>query len=234
MKKKEIIITSVLCVVLIIIASLLVYLNTYYKATKEVKEFLKSDDIVSVKEIKNGYFFDGPGEEKAFVFYPGAKVEYTAYAAMMKRIAIDGTDTFLVKMPFNIALFKKNAIKDLQKEYKYDKWYLGGHSLGGVVAAMATKDNDIKGLVLLASYSTKKIDCNVLTMYGSNDGVLNLKKYEDNKKNIPNNREIIIDGGNHAYFGYYGEQKGDKEATIDRVKQQAITALEIIHFIEEN
>ena len=44
---------------------------------------------------------------------------------------------------------------------------------------------------------------------------------------------VIIDGGNHAQFGNYGEQKGDPPATISREDQQNIAVKEILDFIQE-
>ena len=236
MKKKHIIIIVILVVLII---GLIIYLNTYYKAS-DVNGYLSDSESIKVlkKEEFKGYLFDGPGEEKLLIFYPGAKVEYTAYAPIMNRIAQEGIDTLLIKMPFNIALLDINAAnKIIISNYKYDSYYLGGHSLGGVAAASYVNKfnpNDVKGLILLASYSTKKIDIPVLSIYGSNDKVLNIKKYKENKKNIPNNNEVVIDGGNHAYFGNYGEQKGDGKATIEREEQQNKTVLEIVKFIKEN
>ncbi|MBP9041384.1 MAG: alpha/beta hydrolase, partial [Anaerolineaceae bacterium] len=33
-------------------------------------------------------------------------------------------------------------------------------------------------------------------------------------------RFVVIEGGNHAQFGYYGDQKGDNPAIITRATQQ--------------
>ena len=43
--------------------------------------------------------------------------------------------------------------------------------------------------------------------------------------------EYIIDGGNHAYFGAYGEQRGDGEAAISNREQILLTATQIYLFI---
>lgn len=225
-----------LIIVLVLIPLILVfiYLNTYYKASNEVHSYLKSSGLVKVKKDNNGYLFDGPSDDKIFVFYPGAKVEYISYAPLMSEIAREGVDTFVVNMPFNIAFFNTDAVLDVMKDYDYDKWYIGGHSLGGAVSAMNVDKAKFEGLILLASYSTNKVNCRVLSIYGSNDGVLNLKKYNDSKKNYKDNVEIIIDGGNHSYFGNYGEQKGDNKSKITRNIQQEKTKDAIISFINES
>ena len=92
-----------------------------------------------------------------------------------------------------------------------------------------------KGLILLASYSTKKLDANtrVLSLYGTEDGVLNFEKYEAAKINLPEDfQEVVIDGGNHAGFGYYGEQKKDKTAKISKEEQQKKTIKVILKFVD--
>ena len=41
----------------------------------------------------------------------------------------------------------------------------------------------------------------------------------------------LIEGGNHAQFGYYGIQLGDDSATISREEQQAETVAAILTFL---
>ena len=226
---KNIILISIISVIVI---PIIFYLNTYYKATAVVKYSLKTDEKLIVEQISNGILFDGPGKDNIFVFYPGAKVEYTSYAPLMHTLAENGLDTYIVEMPFNIAFFDINAIKDVKNKYEYDNWYIGGHSLGGEVAAINIKKYNIKGLILLASYPTENPNCKTLSIYGSNDGVLDIEKYQESTKNLKQFTEIIIEGGNHAYFGNYGEQNGDNKATISRSSQQEITINEILKFTE--
>ena len=45
--------------------------------------------------------------------------------------------------------------------------------------------------------------------------------------------KYIINGGNHACFGNYGEQKGDGKATITKDEQINITVKQIVKFIEK-
>lgn len=238
MKKKKIIFISILIIILAFIISTYIYLNTYYKADKKVEEYLKTNDIVSVTKDNNIYFFDGPGEEVSIIFYPGGKVEDISYAPLLSKLAKEGIDCFLIKMPYNLAILDKNAADQLiYGNYKYKKWYLGGHSLGGVVASMYANDNynNVSGLVLPASYPNKKIDNNIkmLSIYGTNDGILNLSKYQKNKKYWSNNsKEIIIEGGNHSQFGYYGFQNGDNKSDISREEQQNKTIESIVGFIK--
>ena len=99
----------IIAIVFLVITSFFVYLNAGYKATDDVEEYLKGNESVIVKHENNGYYFDGPGDNNMLVFYPGAKVEYTSYAPLMYKIAEKGVDTFIVKMPYNLAFLNINA-----------------------------------------------------------------------------------------------------------------------------
>ena len=85
-----------------------IYVNTYYHADASVGAFLVSDEQVRVEKTEYGWLLDGPSEENAMVFYPGAKVEETAYAPLLHRFAEEGMDVCLVKMPFHLAIFGVN------------------------------------------------------------------------------------------------------------------------------
>ena len=219
-----------LVIVIVIVLACAWYLLDYYKATDRADEHVLNTANVIISETDYGLEFDGPGED-ALIFYPGGKVEYTAYSALMRDLAEEGIDCYLVEMPANLAFLDTDKADGIIKDFPHDKWYIGGHSLGGVAASMYAADHDLDGLVLLASYSTKVIDEPAISIYGSNDGVLNLEKYEEAKSNLPANlKEVVIDGGNHAQFGDYGEQDGDGKATITAEEQQRKTADEIVNF----
>lgn len=198
------------------------YASDYYRADAKATEYLESSGSVEVIEIDNGLFFDGAGEDSAIIFYPGAKVEYTAYAPLMMKLAENGVDCFLLEMPYNMAIFGINRADDVMEEYDYEHWYISGHSLGGAMAASYALGNTDKldGVILLAAYATKDLgDLAVLSIYGSNDGVLSMEKVEAGREYSTNYTEICIDGGCHAWFGLYGEQDGDGIASIYREEQ---------------
>ena len=164
-----------------------------------------------------------------FIFYPGGKVEYTAYSPLMLALAEQDILCVLLEMPFNLAVLDSSAAEGIPEQYpEIDCWYIGGHSLGGSMAASyaAEHTEDYAGLVLLAAYSTAEImNMDVISLYGSEDGVLNREKYLDYRGNLPKStEEIIIEGGNHAGFGSYGFQDGDGESLISGEDQVEITA----------
>ncbi|MBQ4244685.1 MAG: alpha/beta hydrolase [Clostridia bacterium] len=222
-------------IVIALICSGAVYVNDYYRADERAVEALESDGGAAVSQESFGWYFDGPSTENALIFYPGGKVEETAYAPLLHKLASGGVDVFLIKMPARLAFLGMNKAEDIISNFNYENIYIGGHSLGGVAAAsFAAENGDVDGLVLLASYPTKELPDNlpVLLIYGSEDGVLNKESYEKSKTNLPAGfTEEIIEGGNHAGFGSYGAQKGDGNAAITPAEQADETAEIIENFI---
>ena len=197
-----------------------------YAAGPEAAALLSGTEAVRTEAIRSGWRLDGPGETDALIFYPGAKVEPTAYLPLLTSLAEDGVDCFLVRMPLNMAFLDMNAAARLQRAYPYSHWYVGGHSLGGACAALyaARHPDRLSGLVLLAAYATKPLseELRVLVLYGSEDGVLNRKALEKGRRYLPASAAAEeLTGGNHAQFGDYGPQKGDGVATVSRAEQTA-------------
>ena len=220
MKKVKNLLVIFLILLILLSLTFVIYLNIgIYRATKEVEQYLASTQTVKISEFDGGYFFDGEGDDTAIVFYPGAKVEYIAYSKLMYKIAESGKDCFLVKMPFNIAIFGSNKAKNIIEKYNYKNWYIAGHSLGGAMACNYVSNNPerIKGVITFAAYPTKELPSNTqyISIYGSEDLILNKDSYNKGKTYWSENSiEYIIDGGNHSGFANYGEQKGDGKATI--------------------
>ena len=139
-------------------------------------------------------------------------------------------------MPFNLAVLAKDAAASIPEQFpEVEHWYMAGHSLGGSIAASFAAENTawVEGLILLAAYSTEPLEIPVLSIRGSEDGVLDLEKYEKYRTNLPADfEEHILEGGNHAGFGFYGPQEGDGTATISSREQIAGTAKLIAEFVE--
>ena len=206
----------------------LVYVEQYYHADESARAALKSDDTVKVTQTEYGWFFDGPSETDSIIFYPGGKVEETAYAPLLHNLAGQGMDVFLVKMPFRLAVFGANKADHVMKQHDYDRWYIGGHSLGGVMAASyaAAHGGQLSGVYMLAAYASKPLDENTraVIIYGSEDRVLNRTKQEEANRYLPSDSvTCVMEGGNHAQFGNYGIQKGDGTAVITAEEQQRRT-----------
>ncbi len=230
-RKIFIIVTSIVLVLAIVVAACAIYLGDYYKADeKAIGVFLPQDS--TWKEETNGNIaFEPEGATTGLIFYPGGKVEHRAYIPLMQACAEKGILCVIVEMPFNLAVFDVNAADGIQKEYpQIENWYIGGHSLGGSMAASYLEKHaaEYEGLILLGSYSTSNLsetDLDVLSVYGSEDMVLNRKKYNENKSNLPENfTESVIEGGCHAFFGMYGAQDGDGTPSITNEEQIYKTA----------
>ena len=215
--------------VLIIIAAALaavffVYVNIYYRADDRALAALESDEAVEVEQTSYGWFFDGPGESAGLIFYPGAKVEETAYAPLLHLAASRGLDVCLVRMPWRLAVLNSGAAAGILRQYDYENWYVGGHSLGGAMAASyaAKHPEGLKGVILLGAYPVTRMPDSLLEILvaGSEDRIVNRKRIEKGRKLAPERyEEHEIPGGNHAQFGSYGAQKGDGAASITAEEQ---------------
>ena len=253
----------VVAVVVLACAGFGVYVNDYYHAQPSAVAALEGDAAVQV-EHRDGYYVFAPTTTGAdgnqtsdsssadsqmtssqpvrtqvgFIFYPGAKVEPAAYAPLARAFAEQGVLFVVLEPPCNLAILNQNQADGVQEAFpQVSQWYIGGHSLGGVVAAnYANKHADaFSGVVFLASYSTADLrdsGLRALSVCGTNDGVLNWENYEKDKANLPEDAvEVKIEGGCHSYFADYGIQEGDGVPSIQRADQIAQTVDAFLAFM---
>lgn len=232
MNKK--IIIAAIAIILIVFAAGAFYFADYSHAQKQATDCLNDTGNVSVVESSNGLFFDGLGNDTAVIFYPGAKIEYTSYAALMMNLSKHDIDCYLVKMPLNFAFFAPESADDIIDNSDYSHYFIAGHSLGGVVASSYVNSTGrCDGLILLSAYPTSEISKPVLSIYGSEDKVMDRETYENSTMLFKGNfTEDVIEGANHAQFAYYGNQSGDGTAAISAEDQQNRTIADILEFIE--
>lgn len=240
MNKKLKIALCIIAALFIVSAGYLIWIaNDYAHADSSVDALLNGTENVSVTKIDEGLFLDGPGNESALIFYPGAQIEYTSYLPLLMDLSNDGVDCFLLEMPLNIAVFDTGVAGSIieSNNYSYDKWYVSGHSLGGWAAAeyIANNPNKVDGLILLAAYSDDDLgDTPVLSIYGSNDKNLNRVTYDESKGYIDDNlTEYVIEGGNHAQYASYGIDPKDGKASISPEEQRKQTEEQILKFIND-
>ena len=239
-KKRLFTVSSIVLVLAIIAGVCISYVSDYYRADWDAIEAFAPMNSVSAELHDDGTLVFRPeNATKGFIFYPGGKVEYAAYQPLMAACAQQGILCILVEMPFNLAVLDIDAAAGIQEQYpEIEKWYIGGHSLGGSMAAsyLAEHIDDYEGLILLGSYSTADLSesgLDVLSVYGSEDQVMNRDKYEQNKSNLPSDfTEVVIEGGCHAYFGMYGAQEGDGKPAISNEQQIFLTAEQIFEAME--
>lgn len=193
---------------------------------KEIaKQSLISDEKVMVSN--EDYIVFQPKDndkEVGFIFYPGAKVKPESYAPLCKKISEEGYTVVIVPMPLNFAIFDSDKGKNVIEKFpEIETWAIGGHSLGGVMACKyAMEEPKIKAIALYASYpqgeELKDSDKKVVTIWGNNDGVADLDKVKGAA--LPKDTTYVeINGGNHAQFGDYGDQKSDNKAEISEDEQ---------------
>lgn len=222
-------------VILLFLLGGTLYVTDEYDASPEALVLLSRDlPGITIVQDNDKIIFKPENVFSGLIFYPGGKVDHRAYAPLMVKLAQKGFFCVLMKMPLNFAFLNINAANDVYADFpEIEKWILAGHSLGGVMAACYASRNSaqLDGLVLLAAYSIydlKTSGLRALSLYGSEDGVLNMDNYDKNRSKFPDDTvEIIVQGGNHAGFGSYGEQKGDGIAQISNEEQIRITAEEI-------
>ena len=235
--KKRAVLITVLAVLILAGISGAVILNSSYEADDEAIKAFLPQGYSYIKE-DGMIIFEAEEAKRGLIFYPGGMVEYSAYIPLLYSIAEDGILCVIVQMPFNLAVFDTDAADRVLEKYPdIEEWYIGGHSLGGAMSAGYLENRtDFEGLILLGAYSASDLsdkNMRVLSIYGSEDTVLNKEKYETNRQNLPENFvEVVIDGGCHAYFGMYGAQKGDGTPSISNEEQILITAEQITKFIE--
>ena len=227
-KRLKIILISLLLLLVLMGGGFLIYASDYYRADETANAILQSGRA----QVRDDMIILRPEESSgsALIFYPGAKVEYTAYLPILEKLRQNGIASVLMKMPFNMAIFSVNAADKAFDELSgIDHWFIGGHSMGGAMASSyaAGHQEKVKGLVLLGAYIYGDVaPKDALTVYGTLNA--DLEKHIDYTDNV-----VIIQGGNHAQFGNYGEQKGDPKALISREEQQDIAVQAILSFIRE-
>lgn len=224
-----------LCIVALLVAGCMAYLTTYAPADETALSALASQEGVTVSRVDGGIVFLPDDPQAGLIFYPGAKVDSAAYAPLMSALARNGVLCIVADMPFHMAIFRTDAAERFRTAYpEIARWSLGGHSMGGAMAAQYLSEHaeDYDGLVLLAAYSTAKLPdagCSVVAVVGSSDGVLNQTKFAQCRANLPESSHIVtIEGGNHAQFGSYGKQKGDGTASISAEEQVTQTVAAIL------
>jgi pimeloyl-ACP methyl ester carboxylesterase len=243
-------------VIFILLLNILSFSCSYLPEQEEYSEYNniieETGDYILLSREKTNY-------SKAFVFIPGGLVDPHVYLCWMNELVENLPDLTIIsiKTPSNLAILKQGKTLDIIDDFPtIESWIIGGHSLGGVVAASNIKENPdlFDGLIFLASWTNDFADLrewtgSVLSIYGTEDGVADISELELNKEFLPpgeileNNLEFLesqaqtiyypIEGGNHSGFGCYGLQKGDNIVELSTEDQQKIMMDGIISFLSK-
>ncbi len=174
----------------------------------------------------------GDGTEVGLIFYPGGFVDPRVYAPAAREIAANGYLVVVVPMPLQLAVIAPNRAEQIiQAHPEISSWAIGGHSLGGAMAARFAHRHPkmVEGLVLWGAYPPANDDLSdralaVTAIYGTNDGLVTVEDILASRSRLPASTIWVpIEGGNHAQFAWYKDQFGDREAGISRKTQQAQT-----------
>ena len=212
------------------------------RATPDARAALKSDDRVAVTHGAGFWHFAPAGGvlpgRVGLVFFPGAMIEPAAYAPLARAVADVGHPVVLVELP------RRGAFGGAEKPEVIERaragvattptttrWFVAGHSRGAVVASRFALQPPIPvaGLILIGTthprdFSLSHLTIPVTKILGTRDAVADLEKSEANRHLLPaSTRWILLEGGNHSQFGWYGFQPGDRTATLGRAAQQAAT-----------
>jgi len=226
----KIVLLSLCALLLALLLAFFAYTQDYYHADANAVALLDSSPAIRQDGNLTILSPDAANDTGAgLIFYPGGKVAETAYLPLLEQLRKNGLTCILVKMPFRLAVFDIRAADAVYGQFpSISRWYLAGHSLGGAMASsyVPGNENKLAGLILLGAYPLNDSPIPTLAIYGSEDVQL------DRSKLTTVANKIEIQGGNHAYFGNYGEQAGDGTAAISREEQQAQTVTAILAFVQ--
>lgn len=220
-----------LVVLLLAVAGFTAWAYTPLGPMPEALAALQSDAAVQVSTSPWMTFTPVGGQPTAgFIIYPGGRVDARSYAPVAREIATQGYLVVITPVPFNLAVFNPAAADAVIAAHpEIGHWAIGGHSLGGAMAAnyVFTHPDTVQGLALWAAYpagnnSLADRALAVTSIYATADGLATVDKIDASRPLLPaNTRYVAIEGGNHAGFGWYGPQGGDGQAAISRAEQQA-------------
>lgn len=197
---------------------------------------MRSDEAVTVTESATRIVLApvGTADGTGVFFQPGARVDARAYAAVLRPLAEAGHPVVITKQPFGIGFLDVGAFDGVRAERpEVTAWVLGGHSLGGVVAAQEADEADedttapAVGLLLYGSFPAGDVSTSltaaVASISGSLDGLSTPADIEASRADLPADTQFtVVEGGVHAFFGDYGPQPGDGTPTIshDEAREQ--------------
>ena len=242
MRGRKFILPIFFILVLLGLAGFAAWANATNEPMAEAQAALLSDPLVTVEDGAWVVFRPvASTPSTGFIYYPGGRVDPRAYAPMARAIAQEGYLVVIVPMPLNLAVFGSERGQDvLNASPSISNWVIGGHSLGGAMAARFVYRNpgSVQGLALMASYPASSDDLSqydivVISIYGTRDGVMAAGALEESMALLPADTHwVAIEGGNHAQFGWYGSQTGDTAATISHLEQQQIVVEAILDLLE--
>ena len=239
---KKIYLAIILSLVLLLTGMFVLWARSARGPQKEAIEAVQSDDLVDVQTNNSWIVFRPHSKEftAGLILYPGARVNVRSYGPAARAIAAKGYLVVIVPMPLNLAVFGINKASEVIDYFPHIvHWVIGGHSLGGSMAAsfVARNPSVVEGLVLWSSRPANGNDLSnrnlaVVSIYETLDGVSLNRNIDGTRHLLPSQtRWVPIEGATHAQFGWYGPQRGENEATISQKDQQEIIINATLDFL---
>ena len=217
------------------------WIHGEFKASAGALNIITDEHVsYNIERLENNSLAFVPNEANVgVILYPGGLVQHEAYAPLMNKLAERGILCVMIDAKSGLPLMETAKADVIVESFpQIERWYIGGHSMGGLAAASYVSNHlDVfDGLILLAAYSNQDLsnaDIDVLCIYGSEDGVMNRESYEAGKDKIPADfKEFVIEGGCHSYFADYGLKGEETVPAVSSLEQAQITAGLIEDFVK--
>lgn len=212
-------------------------------------ELLQSTPTLAVTKDDEMTVFMPAGatpDDTALVFLPGGGVDPEAYVPLLRRVAETGLPVALVRLPWRMA-FSEEAKAETWARVQRARTRVGaarrlilsGHSRGAALTGGFAFGHaqELSGLIMIGTthprdHNLSTLTIPVLKIAATRDCVADLDATKANAHNLPSTTTwVVINGGNHAQFGYYGSQLGDCSADISRQVQQDQTLEAILTWL---
>jgi pimeloyl-ACP methyl ester carboxylesterase len=232
--------------VVLVVAPLAMYL--VFRAQGFPDDSFTTTSEIRVTETDAFVRFDPAASRDArWMLLPGCPADPHAYGPLARAVASRGYVSVIVKVPYRCAPWPQHSaqlrqrVRDIAGSCTSCPWALAGHSRGvrhALEIVRALPREEIAALLLIGSTHPRDDDYSDLSMpvmkiMASEDGVAPLDTALGHRALLPaSTRFEVIEGGNHAQFGYYGFQLFDHRARISREEQHARTAELVISMLE--
>ena len=198
--------------------------STYQPELQYLNEIQNNRDVVIEKN--DSHYVLNPvirnSNVPEIIYYSGGLVQSEGYLYRLGNLAIRlQTRIFLIRPPLNLAILNIDQAQLIVNQYGLKNFWVGGHSLGGVVACRYAKEHQelVYGMFLFGAYcdqDIKDFKGRVEVLYGEEDKVLNVDSLNKANSNLPVNAITkSVPGLNHSNFGNYGSQKSDGNSELN-------------------
>jgi len=252
MRRFAVVLVAVVGVVVIVVVAFLVWANILFQGEREPSLAAWRSNAVEISGTDDGSWVIEPtsgATDVGLVFVPGAKVHPSAYLFKLSGIVeATGMSVVITHPTLNLAFFDTRPLSTFTDHVEgVDRWFVGGHSLGGVRACQLAGQGltdaadatgagpEVVGLMLFGSYCANDLsdaDLAVLSFVGTEDGLSTPETVAEAAPLLPEDTvTVVLDGANHASFGDYGPQPGDGVATIGSDEVRELIAAATAEFV---